>query len=62
MLAAGGLISVEWRNRRTVRRTVRAILVLLAGSTFVICGVKGPPHPPVPEVADAGAVVDGGAP
>jgi predicted small lipoprotein YifL len=45
-----------------MRRTVRAILVLLAGSTFVICGVKGPPHPPAPEVADAGVAGDGGAP
>ena len=44
-----------------MRRTLRAILVLIAGSTFVICGVKGSPHPAAPEASDGG-VADGGAP
>ncbi len=42
-----------------IRRLVRALLVL-ATSTLVVCGVKGPPRPPAPEAADAG-VADGGA-
>ncbi len=44
-----------------MRRTLRAIFVLIASSTFVICGVKGSPHPAPPEPPDAGAA-DGGAP
>jgi predicted small lipoprotein YifL len=42
-----------------IRRLFRALLVL-ATSTLVVCGVKGPPRPPAPETADAG-VPDGGA-
>jgi len=40
------------------KRAVRALIVL-ATSTLVVCGVKGPPRPPAPEVPDAGPV-DGG--
>jgi len=42
-----------------IRRLFRALL-LLATSTLVVCGVKGPPRPPSPEPPDAG-VADGGA-
>ena len=41
-----------------MNRLVRALIVL-ATSTLVVCGVKGPPHPPAPEAADGGAA-DGG--
>jgi len=45
-----------------MKRLVRA-LVVLATSTLVVCGVKGPPHPPSAESAPADAgVADGGAP
>jgi hypothetical protein len=45
-----------------VRKAVR-VLLLLATSALVVCGVKGAPHPPSPEALDAGpAAVDGGAP
>jgi predicted small lipoprotein YifL len=40
-------------------RLVRA-LILLATSSLVVCGVKGPPRPPAPEAPDAGPA-DGGA-
>jgi predicted small lipoprotein YifL len=45
-----------------MRRLVRALLVL-ATSTLVVCGVKGPPRPPARDLPDAGADagVDGGA-
>ncbi len=36
-------------------------LIVLATSSLVVCGVKGPPRPPVQEAADAGPS-DGGAP
>jgi predicted small lipoprotein YifL len=39
---------------------VRALIVL-ATSTLVVCGVKGPPRPPHGEAADAGPA-DAGAP
>jgi predicted small lipoprotein YifL len=39
---------------------VRALIVL-ATSSLVVCGVKGPPHPPPRELPDAG-ITDGGAP
>jgi predicted small lipoprotein YifL len=42
-----------------MKRALRALIVL-ATSALVVCGIKGPPRPPSPEVADAG--VDGGAP
>jgi predicted small lipoprotein YifL len=42
------------------RRIVRGV-ILLATSTLVVCGVKGPPRPPPAEIADAGAIADGGA-
>ncbi|HET9752346.1 MAG TPA: hypothetical protein VFP52_05275 [Myxococcales bacterium] len=42
-----------------MQRLFRALL-LLATSTLVVCGVKGPPRPPAAEPADAG-VADGGA-
>jgi predicted small lipoprotein YifL len=38
-----------------MKKVVRALLVL-ATSTLVVCGVKGPPHPPQAEsLADAGS-------
>jgi predicted small lipoprotein YifL len=43
-----------------IRRLFRALL-LLATSTLVVCGVRGPPRPPSAERADAG-VADGGTP
>ena len=43
-----------------MRRFVRALIVL-ATSTLVVCGVKGPPRPPSPEPPDAGAA-DAGTP
>jgi hypothetical protein len=42
-----------------LKRVVRALIVL-ATSTLVVCGVKGSPRPPAPDVPDAGAA-DGGA-
>lgn len=43
-----------------MKKAARALLVL-ATSTLVVCGVKGPPRPPVPqEAADAGAAPDAG--
>jgi predicted small lipoprotein YifL len=36
-----------------LKRAVRALIVL-ATSTLVVCGVKGPPRPPVSEAPDAG--------
>ena len=46
---------------RGMTRVLRAAVVL-ATSTLVVCGVKGPPRPPLAEtVADAGPA-DGGAP
>jgi len=42
-----------------MRRLVRA-LILLATSSLVVCGVKGPPRPPPQEAPDAGPA-DGGA-
>jgi predicted small lipoprotein YifL len=36
-----------------IRKAVR-VLVILATSTLVVCGVKGPPRPPAHEAADAG--------
>lgn len=44
-----------------MRRLWRALLVL-ATSTLVVCGVKGPPRPPLQESADAGLVDGVGAP
>lgn len=47
-----------------MRRLVRA-LVILGTSTLVVCGVKGPPRPPVQEApaVDAGtAAADAGSP
>ena len=45
-------------------RLVRALLVL-ATSTLVVCGVKGPPRPPAPAEEgprlDAGQAADAGA-
>ena len=43
-----------------MRRFVRALIVL-ATSTLVVCGVKGPPRPPSPEPPDAGPA-DAGMP
>ena len=43
-----------------MRRLLRA-LILLATSSLVVCGIKGPPRPPVQEAPDAGTA-DGGAP
>jgi predicted small lipoprotein YifL len=43
-----------------MKRLVRALIVL-ASSTLVVCGVKGPPRPPAQEAPDAGSL-DGGAP
>jgi predicted small lipoprotein YifL len=40
-------------------RLFRALIVL-ATSTLVVCGVKGPPRPPPQETPDAGPA-DGGA-
>ena len=42
-----------------MRRLLRA-LILVATSTLVVCGVKGPPRPPAQEAPDAG-LADGGA-
>jgi len=42
-----------------MRRLLRA-LILLATSSLVVCGIKGPPRPPVQEAPDAG-IADGGA-
>ncbi|HEX9579123.1 MAG TPA: hypothetical protein VF993_15325 [Myxococcales bacterium] len=43
-------------------RVLRALIVL-ATSTLVVCGIKGPPRPRVREVPDAGAASpDAGAP
>ena len=42
------------------KRVIRALIVL-ATSTLVVCGVKGPPRPPTAEAPDAGSA-DGGAP
>jgi len=42
-----------------LRRAIKALIVL-ATSTLVVCGVKGPPRPAAPEAADAGPA-DGGA-
>jgi predicted small lipoprotein YifL len=43
-----------------MKRLLRALIVL-ATSTLVVCGVKGPPHPPT-AASDAGAPgADGGA-
>jgi predicted small lipoprotein YifL len=49
------------RQRSTPKALLRALLVL-ATSTLVVCGVKGPPRPPESgaELADAGPA-DGGA-
>ena len=41
-----------------MKRALRALIVL-ATSTLVVCGVKGPPRPPTSDVPDAG-VADGG--
>ncbi len=42
---------------RPLRRLGRALLVL-ATSTLVVCGVKGPPRPPAP--AEEGPLLDAG--
>ncbi len=42
------------RQRSGPKAVLRA-LVVLATSTLVVCGVKGPPRPPVQEAEDAGA-------
>ncbi len=44
-----------------MKRAVRALLVL-ATSTLVVCGIKGPPRPPAREALDAGVASDGGSP
>lgn len=41
-----------------MKRLARA-LILLATSTLVVCGVRGPPRPPPVEAPDAGPA-DGG--
>ena len=41
-----------------MRRALRALIVL-ATSTLVVCGVRGPPRP-ASDVPDAGAATDGG--
>jgi predicted small lipoprotein YifL len=41
-----------------MKRLVRA-LILLATSSLVVCGVRGPPRPPAQEAPDAGPP-DGG--
>jgi hypothetical protein len=50
-------------QKRSALKAVLRALVLLATSTLVVCGVKGPPRPGVPEsvpgAADAG-ISDGG--
>jgi hypothetical protein len=38
----------------------KRVLIALATSTLVVCGVKGPPRPPQQEAPDAGPP-DGGA-
>jgi len=43
-----------------MKRVLRALIVL-ATSTLVVCGVKGPPRPPSREPPDAG-VADAGTP
>jgi predicted small lipoprotein YifL len=43
-----------------MRRLARALIVL-ATSTLVVCGVRGPPRPPAPEVAPDAGAADGGA-
>jgi predicted small lipoprotein YifL len=43
-----------------MKRLVRALLVL-ATSTLVVCGIKGPPRPPVADSPDAGPT-DAGEP
>jgi len=43
-----------------MKRVLRALIVL-ATSTLVVCGVKGPPRPSLQEAADAGPA-DGGTP
>jgi len=42
-----------------MKRLLRALIVL-ATSTLVVCGVKGPPRPPVPSVEGAGPPADAG--
>ncbi|HEY4885882.1 MAG TPA: hypothetical protein VII08_19825 [Myxococcales bacterium] len=42
-----------------MKRLFRALIVL-ATSTLVVCGVKGPPRPPPSDAPDAGPA-DGGA-
>ena len=42
-----------------MKRLYRALIVL-ATSTLVVCGVKGPPRPPAPAEAADGGAVDGG--
>jgi len=38
-------------------------LIVLATSTLVVCGIKGPPRPPAQKAPDAGAASpDAGAP
>ena len=45
-----------------MKRMYRALIVL-ATSTLVVCGVKGPPRPPSPaEAADAGPADAGTTP
>jgi len=43
-----------------MKRLVRALIVL-ATSTLVVCGVRGPPRPPAPEVGPDAGTADGGA-
>jgi predicted small lipoprotein YifL len=43
-----------------MKRFLRAVLVL-ATSTLVVCGVKGPPRPPLQEAAADAGPADGGA-
>jgi len=44
-----------------MRRLYRALIVL-ATSTLVVCGVKGPPRPPSAEAPDAGPADAGQTP
>ena len=42
-----------------MKRLLRA-LVVLATSTLVVCGVKGPPRPPAQSTEGAGSAADAG--
>ncbi|HEX4384308.1 MAG TPA: hypothetical protein VH083_15210 [Myxococcales bacterium] len=45
-----------------MRSSLKQALIVLATSTLVVCGVKGPPRPPQPEAPDAGSAGATGSP